>query len=346
MSRETVQMESRTLPGRQWMYMATGVFFGGVFFYLAARNANLSEALALIYTIDAFWIMPFTVIWLFNVLLRSFRWQYMFPDESRPSFRHALDGFVLSKVGNIFLPGRLGEVLRAGVIGRFYPRVGLSGSLATVVVEKILDSFAILAMLGVALFFAPLPDWITQAGTWLIVGFSFLLLVLWGISRTGSGATLESILPNANGLVLRIKTFLLGLIVKFSSGLHTLRAAHHFTFSVFLTVIIWAGESAMLFALIKAFSISAPFTAAVVGMVFLCIGGMLPTAPGFVGTYQLFIVAALQIFGVPETDAFALSLFMNLYVIFLVATTGALVFMAAGGMINVRQLVLDSVKKA
>ena len=52
-------------------------------------------------------------------------------------------------------------------------------------------------------------------------------------------------------------------------------------------------------------------------MVFLCIGLMLPAAPGFIGAYQFFIVAALQLFGVPDTTAFALAVFMNLYHIFL-----------------------------
>ena len=101
----------------------------------------------------------------------------------------------------------------------------------------------------------------------------------------------------------------------------------------------------MMFTLIMAFSITAPVMAAVVSVVFLCIGGMLPNAPGFVGTYQLFIVAAFQLYGVPETDAFALSIFMNLYVIILTSVLGVLVFVADGGIVNVRQVFAASARK-
>lgn len=102
----------------------------------------------------------------------------------------------------------------------------------------------------------------------------------------------------------------------------------------------------MFFALIKAFSISAPYMAAVVGLVFLCIGSMLPAAPGFIGTYQLFIVAGLQVYGVPETQAFALSIFMNLYVMVLTSIVGVLVFMTDGGMVSLRQVFAASARKA
>jgi uncharacterized protein (TIRG00374 family) len=346
MDPDFTESERRPSPFRRWAYVLIGIILGATFLYLAARNIDLNEAMAAIYAINKPWVIPFTIIWLLNILLRSLRWQYMFPDDSRPSLRHALDAFVLGKVGNNFMPGRLGEVVRASVIGKFYPRVGLSGSLATVVVEKILDSFVILLMLGIALLSAPLPDWITHAGMWLIVFFSILLLVLWFISRAQDPDALEAEDSATDSALAKLKGLVLRLVRKFSTGLHTLRAAHHFTLSGILTLVIWAGEAAMMFTLIMAFSISAPVMAAVVSVVFLCIGGMLPNAPGFVGTYQLFIVAALQLYGVPETDAFALSIFMNLYVIILTSVLGVLVFVADGGIVNVRQVIAASARKA
>ena len=346
MDPDSTESGRRASSFRRWAYMLVGIILGATFLYIAARNIDLDEAMAAIYAIDKVWVIPFTIIWMLNILLRSFRWQYMFPDDSRPSLRYALDAFVLGKVGNNFMPGRLGEVVRASVIGKFYPRVGLSGSLATVMVEKILDSLVILLMLGIALLSAPLPEWITRAGMWLIVFFSILLLVLWFISKAHEREAFESEGSPADTALAKLRGLVLRLVSKFSTGLHTLRAAHHFTLSGILTLVIWAGEAAMMFTLIMAFSIPAPFMAAVVAVVFLCIGGMLPNAPGFVGTYQLFIVAALQLYGVPETDAFALSIFMNLYVIILTSVVGVLVFVADGGIVNIRQVLAASARKA
>ena len=148
-----------------------------------------------------------------------------------------------------------------------------------------------------------------------------------------------------DGTVARLKNLVLGLVRKFSTGLHTLRTAQHFSLSTVLSLVIWFGETAMLFMLIQAFSISAPYMAAVVGIVFLCIGGMLPNAPGFIGTYQLFIVAAFTLYGVPETEAFALSIFMNLYMIVVTSVLGMLVFMIDGGIVNLRQVFAASARK-
>lgn len=346
MTRDSTEPEQRLSLFQRWAYMLSGIVLGAIFLYLAARNIDLNEAMAAIYAMDKLWVIPFTIIWLLNILFRSLRWQYMFPDDSRPSLRYALDAFVLGKVGNNFMPGRLGEIVRASVIGKFYPRVGLSGSLATIMVEKTLDSLAILLMLGVALLSAPLPEWITRAGMTLIVFFSLLLLVLWFISEANARDAFQPRAAAPDGALARLRGLVLKLVSKFSTGLHTLRTVQHFTFSSVLTLFIWAGETAMMFALIKAFSISAPYMAAVVGVVFLCIGGMLPNAPGFVGVYQLFIVAALQVYGVPETDAFALSIFMNLYVVILTSVLGVLVFMADGGIVNIRQLFAASARKA
>ncbi len=345
MDREATESANRSASARRWAWLLAGIVIGGAFLYLAARNIDLNEALASIYAMDLAWVIPFTLIWLLNILLRSLRWQYMFPDHSRPSLRHAIDGFVLGRVGNNFMPGRLGEVVRASVIGKFYPRVGLSGSLATIMVEKTLDSLAILALLGIALLSAPLPEWVTRAGVFLIVFMSVLLVVLWFIGRADERNVFTAGTAAPDSSVARLKNLVLGLVRKFSTGLHTLRAAQHFTLSTLLSLLIWFGETAMLFMLIQAFSISAPYMAAVVGIVFLCIGGMLPNAPGFIGTYQLFIVAAFTLYGVPETEAFALSIFMNLYMIVVTSVLGVLVFMVDGGIVNLRQVFATSARK-
>ena len=78
--------------------------------------------------------------------------------------------------------------------------------------------------------------------------------------------------------------------------------------------------------------------AAVVSLVFLCVGSMLPAAPGFIGTYQLFIVAALQLYAVSDTSAFALSVFLNLYVIVLTSILGVVAIVLDGGVVNLRQV--------
>ena len=94
-----------------------------------------------------------------------------------------------------------------------------------------------------------------------------------------------------------------------------------------------------MFLCLQAFSINVPFSAAIVSIVFLCVGSMLPSAPGLIGTYQLFIVSALQLYAVSSTSAFALAVFLNLFVIVMTTVLGLAAVFFEGGLFNLRQLV-------
>lgn len=330
------------LTYQRWLYLLVGSVIGGTFFYLAARNVDFDEALVLIYNIDAAWLLPFTVCWLVVLFLRSMRWRIMFPDDCRPSLRHALDGLIIGKVANNLIPARLGEFVRASVVGRLYPQVGLTGCFATIVIEKTLDVLAILAMLGIALFFAPLPDWIVSAGMWLVLVFSAFLLALWSFGRVELANLAEPTL--SSNFRVRITSIVYSIMQKFSSGLYSLRSLQHFSSSAFLTLVIWLLETFTFVLLMQAFSIDAPYMAAVVTLLFLCIGAMIPSAPGFIGTYQLFIVAGMHLYGVPETEAFAFSLFLNLYALVVPFLLTFFIVIMDDGVINFRQI-FDSASK-
>ena len=342
---ESAEAAQSSSPLRRFLYLFVGLLIGSVFFYLAARKVNFEEALAAIYAIHLLWLLPLTVVYIWNLLIRSLRWQLMFPDESRPSFRYAVDAFLIGKVGNSYMPGRLGELLRASVMGRLLPSVGMTGTLATILIEKLFDVFGVLILLGVALLYAPLPPWLTKSGLTMIGVFPAILLVLWLLDRAGAQNMYHPD-TDVSGLTSRIKGLLFGVLRKFSTGLYALRTARHFTLLSALTLILWSGEVCVMYICFQAFSIPVPFVAAVVTVVFLSVGSMLPSAPGFIGTYQLFIVAALTLYAVPESNAFALSMFMNIYAIGMISLLGLLAVVFSGGLVNLRQVFSAARKKA
>ena len=151
---------------------------------------------------------------------------------------------------------------------------------------------------------------------------------------------------DGSGLKSRLKGLLFGVLRKFSTGLYALRTARHFALLSTLTLILWSGEVCVMYICFQAFSIPVPFVAAVVTVVFLSVGSMLPSAPGFIGTYQLFIVAALTLYAVPESNAFALSMFMNIYAIVMISFLGLLAVVFSGGLVNLRQVFAVVRKKA
>ncbi|NND69580.1 MAG: flippase-like domain-containing protein, partial [Halioglobus sp.] len=208
---------------RNWLYGISGLGIGALFLYLTARNIDLKAAAAIIADVNLLWTVPITIAYLLNMALRCVRWHFMFPDHQRPTPRHTVEAFMIGKLGNNILPGRMGEMLRAMAIGRTVPDVGITGTLATVVVEKVLDALAIVAMLGLALTFAPLPDWAQQAGLGMVIVFPGVLLGLVLLDRNHHLFDRFDNIARGESTAGRWLGWLLALPRKFSSGLHTLR---------------------------------------------------------------------------------------------------------------------------
>jgi uncharacterized protein (TIRG00374 family) len=337
---QPTEATSSSSPLRRWWYLFTGLLIGGIFLYITARNIDLTAAVEAIYAVNVLWLLPLTVIFILNTALRSARWRLMFPDDSRPSFRHTLDAFLIGKVGNNVMPGKLGELLRAGVLGRVLPTVGVSGSLATIVLEKVIDALAVLLLLGMALLLAPLPTWVARAGIVMLVAFPMLLVVLLIVQKTQERIPFSAHTDSSTGIVARLARLVRNGVSKFSTGLYALRNTRHFTFLAVLTLVIWGWEVVIMFICLQAFTLSVPFSAAIVTLVFLCVGSMLPSAPGLVGTYQLFIVSALQLYAVSDTGAFGLAVFLNLYVIVMTTVLGLAALFLEGGLYNLRQVMV------
>lgn len=111
-----------------------------------------------------------------------------------------------------------------------------------------------------------------------------------------------------------MKSLLYRLLDRFVGGLSVLKSKKRFAALIVFTVVIWLLEALLMFSAFRTFALVLPFVAAIVCLVLLTMGLMFPAAPGFVGTYQFFLVTALRLYKVPEGQALAIALFLNLFV--------------------------------
>ncbi|NND69930.1 MAG: hypothetical protein HKN19_20230, partial [Halioglobus sp.] len=139
---------------------------------------------------------------------------------------------------------------------------------------------------------------------------------------------------------------LLALPRKFSSGLHTLRGGRRFTASSLMTVGVWMLETLIIYLCFLAFAIDLGPGAAMVTLALLTAGSILPSAPGFIGTYQLFVVSALSLYGIEETNSFAMSVFLNILVVSLTSTLGIIALLLEGGLVDFRRLLGNALNRA
>lgn len=304
-----------------------GLAVGGSFLYLSLRGIDRGAVWAALRSIDAAWLPPLLALLLTGFVVRSLRWRWMFAEQDAPTLREAFDAFMIGAMGNNLLPGRLGDLLRAAVLGRHLPRVGTGGALASIVLEKVLDGLVLLGLLGAALALAPLPGWIASAGLWGIAVFGTALVLLLALNATGTSTWLARRAQDGKPMRL-VHT----LVQRLRNGLHGLRTPRQAARLGAASLAVWALESLVLYLSLRMFGLELPLEAAVVTIVLLSVGTMLPAAPGFLGTYQFFVVTALTLYQVPQETALALGLLLNLLVIVTTTATGMLAVLMEGGL--------------
>ena len=237
---------------------------------------------------------------------------------------------MIGALANNVVAGRVGDVARAGLIAQVLPEVGAGAALATVVLEKVMDGLVLVALLGVALFAVPLPIWVTRMA--YVAAFLFLsaLLVLFVMSLRSRSSAKPIVTIGTGYWSVKVNAILHWFMSRFVGGLTPLRDTSRFLALLALSFVIWLLDISLMFSGFHALGLVLPFVAAVVAVVLLALGLMIPAGPGFIGTYQFFVVTALGLYRVSESQALAMALFLNLFVLVVSTLLGLFAFVVGG----------------
>jgi uncharacterized protein (TIRG00374 family) len=323
-------MQPRLTRWRRYLGALLCIGLSGLFLYLAMRKVDPIEVRKALAAMNLRWLLPMVMVSLIGFWLRAVRWAWIFPPNSRPTVRQSFSTFMIGTMANNLVPGRLGDLARGGMIGRTVPLLGTSGALATVVLEKVMDGLMLLALLGLAFLVAPLPGWLGKVGAVGSLMFLGTLLLLLAVNAHAKASRTKSPIMAQESRFGKIVSAMQRLLHRFALGLNALSSKRQSTIVLILTLPIWLLDFSIMFFAFHMFSLNLPFVAAIVTGVILSIGMMLPAAPGFIGTYQFFTVAGLKLYHVPESQALAMALFLNLFV-FTTSTLLGLIALSAEG---------------
>ena len=275
------------------------------------RAFDLAEVGRALQAANYLYLLPVLVLIVPNFALRALRWGTLFGNTRVPRWGSLFVAMMIGYLANNILPARAGELVRAYVLGQ---REGIAKStvLATVVVERVADLVVALSLLAVVLLFYPLPAWLGRVG--LVVGavslaaLAFLaLLNLWGLRLVAWMVHLLGFLPKS--VLSRIEAVGSGFVAGVS-GLHNRRRALQF---VGCTALIWLMEALSIYLMVLAFHLPISLGGALFVMLVLGLGTMVPSSPGYVGTYEFFATSALALLGV--TGGVALSFALAIHAI-------------------------------
>jgi glycosyltransferase 2 family protein len=278
---------------RIWMRGILGLLFGALFLWLSLRQTSLAEVSGVLSQSHRGWLIGALGCYSVSMAMRIVRWQILLQDVKSFSFRKVGVALLIGYAANNLLPARLGEIFRADFVGRRH-RVSRSAIAASILLERVLDGLVVVSCLILGRAFIPnqpvLLNTLSITGTLL---FSSIFLLLWLLGR-GYGVKWLTQFPPA--ITSRIQSFRKGLSVRRHSS---------FSKAVSLSLVIWLLEGLALWSVLRAIQVSLAWQQILTILGVTSLSTLIPSAPGYVGTYQYAYAFTLDLFGYEPAQGIA-----------------------------------------
>lgn len=302
---------------RDWRFWL-GLAITLVSVWVSVRGIPVGEVVAAMQRAN-FWALLFlsAPFYVLSVYLRALRWRHLTDPivriDTGALFRASSIGFL----ANNLLPLRMGEIVRSVTLAN---EVGVSRSaiLGTVVIERVLDVVAVLLLAAASL------SWvgghsdaagILQEGSILLLPVGLAPLAMLFALRMAPDPIIAGLLWCLRPAPARVSEISEHVLRGFSDGLGALGRGGHLFWIAFHSLTIWlvASTGPMLIGFWafgpEVVSFETPGEALMTSWVLLAAVGVavaLPSAPGFIGPYQLAFQAVLIRFGVDPAEALAM----------------------------------------
>ena len=315
------------------LQISIGLALSVLFAYLAVKDIKWQDIFSTLQQDKDWWyLVPASALFMASFIFRAWRWHYFLQPVKSLRFHPLFSAIMVGYMGNNVLPIRLGEILRAYALNRS-SNVSKSAGLATVVVERLVDTIGLLVFFLIAVLFASLPSQYQSVITLTSILAIGLLVFLIGI--TFFEAFTKKILNRIFGLLPEfVSEKLQSITDAFLDGLAGLRQTQNYWKILAHTLIIWSLFAASTFYMLKAFRFdtvySMTFVSGIVVFLIGTVGVMIPSSPGYVGTFHYAIVQALALFGVPNEPALGFAIVIHLMNYLPVTGLGLFYFLREG----------------
>jgi uncharacterized protein (TIRG00374 family) len=289
--------------------LVIGCAISALMVYLVFGDAKLSDLQASFDRIVWWPVVPFTVLFALHYVLRSLRWRFLLPEAKRdkPTLRHLFDSIILGNLATCLLPFRLGEFIRPLVLTR-WTEYSFGAAFISVIIERFFDLSTVLISFFVIVQLLPdLPEWLHMAAFSLgMMALALLLFLVGGclFPKLITKVVEVCVQPLPRGLARVLTRFSSDLL----DGAAVIKTPSRLIIIIGLTVLVWLTAYLQFQVVLWMFPFNQSFLLSVALGVFVALAIALPSAPGFVGVFQIGCVAAASLFAYPESDAKVYSL--------------------------------------
>ena len=293
-----------------------GLLITFAFIVYALLKIDLSETIKTFKTVNPLWLAPLPFIQAGMYFFRAWRWRVISKEVGPQKLWPYFSGVAIGAFGNMVLPFRLGDLARVYVTAK---KRGYSGtsSVATLVVERVMDVLSLLAVSSLAFF--TIPTGSLSSSAMLVLKQGGVLLLSTAIAAFGvmlfmaSGheiprrffSSLLALTPRSASKTLEEKLEL------FRRGLLSIRGGKSAILLAALTAMLILTNVSFYQVAFPSIGLELSFPMAVLTLALIGLSGLIPSSPGFVGPYHAAVVLALGIYGFPADRALGVAVFIH-----------------------------------
>lgn len=297
-------MKGKFLNWKVWL----GLLISSICLYLAFRGTEPGESWAVIRTADLSFLFLAVIVTFFQFVVRAWRWKRFLLPIKETSFANRLSSTLIGFAANCVLPARMGEFIRAGYLGKT-EKISGSSSFGTIVVERFFDGFTLLLVLLIGIMTATFPEELgfvsgKLRNMGLLMFFFYVLVIIFlaGIKyRTGTFLNFFNsiffFLPD------HMRTGFLNMVNNFSQGLVIIKGISSWIQMICYSFLIWGLGLLQISLINQSIGLELPFISTFLMLSIASFGVLIPSAPGYIGTFHAAVRYGLLLFGVSSQQA-------------------------------------------
>ncbi|MGD0844878.1 MAG: lysylphosphatidylglycerol synthase transmembrane domain-containing protein [Geobacteraceae bacterium] len=305
-------MSKRFHNKKLWIGLGISLFF----LFLLFRKIDFHKLLAAFREMDYRYLWPALLFTFVSYFFRAVRWYFLLLPIKKTRLKNLFPATMIGYMANNILPARLGEFVRAYVLGE-KEGIAISAVFASLVIDRLFDGFTVLLILLFTFFTVKLPPGMESVQHGLVVGgyitltIYFVVVAFLFILKKRTLQTINLIGRLLKPFPARVSGKVIPLLGSFIEGVRiSSRPAELFAL-LLSSLVIWAFAIWPVDLMLRSFGIILPITASMFIMVFLVFAVMVPASPGYVGTYHAACVYGLMAFNIQKEKALSIALIIH-----------------------------------
>jgi uncharacterized protein (TIRG00374 family) len=289
---------------------ALGITLSAALLWWTLRGENLGAIWQALSASNLWLFLLATVVCTLIFPLRALRWRTILaPVAGRVAYGPLWRATSIGMMVNNVVPARAGEFARAFALAREVPNVPFATALASLAVDRMFDAVVVLLLTFVPLLSDDFPRNASASAIPLaglaktaIASIVLLLFALYALALFPT-PIIRAFEVATRKVAPGIERRGAAALAAFADGLGVLRHPGRFVAVFLWTMAHWIVQTLSIWIGFRAMHIEVPASASLLLNGVSSFASVLPSAPGFFGTFELASLLSLRVYGVQDTVA-------------------------------------------